>query len=116
MRRLAKLLSTAAILAFLTTFGGCTDGSAEPDVDSINTKPSDESIEQSQGLSDKESRYLQDAEHLGGFVFGDVVLPAVRDAIAKSDRAQLARFLAPSFNGGISVSYTHLTLPTKRIV
>ena len=101
MRRLANLLSTTAILAFLMTFGGCTDGSAEPDVDSINTKPSDESIEQSQGLSDKESRYLQDAEHLGGFVFGDVVLPAVRDAIAKSDRAQLAGFLAPSFNGGI---------------
>ena len=77
MRRLANLLSTTAIFAFLTTFGGCTDGSAEPDVDSINTKPSAESIEQSQGLSDKESRYLQDAEHLGGFVFGDVVLPAV---------------------------------------
>ena len=38
-------------------------------------------------LSDSEAKYLQDAEHLGGFVLGDLTLPQV---------------------GAATVSYTHL--------
>ena len=37
------------------------------------------------GLTEKQARYLQDGEHLGGFVLGDLCLPKLAKAIAEDD-------------------------------
>ena len=37
------------------------------------------------GLTEKQARYLQDVEHLGGFVLGDLCLPKLAKAIAEDD-------------------------------
>lgn len=89
------------MLALITTLAGCAGEANNLEVDSIKPETSGTSDVQQQGLSEDESRYLQDAEHLGGFVFGDVVLPVVRDAIVESNRDKLVSILAPSFSGGI---------------
>ena len=36
------------------------------------------------GLTEKQARYLQDVEHLGGFVLGDLCLPKLAKAITKT--------------------------------
>ena len=56
-------------------------------------------------LSDFEAKYLQDAEHLGGFVLGDLTLPKLGAAIGDGDedawrvfcrKTSLARCSSPS--------------------
>ena len=56
---------------------------------------------QTLALSDEEAKYLQDAEHLGGFVFGDLTLPQLSQALADSDREALASYLAPGFTARV---------------
>ncbi len=50
-------------------------------------------------LSDADLKYLQDAEHFGGFVLGDRALPLLADALADLNRETVLAFLAPSFEG-----------------
>ena len=52
-------------------------------------------------LSDSEAKYLQDAEHLGGFVLGDLTLPQVGAAISDGDEERLESFLSKDFAGEV---------------
>ena len=52
------------------------------------------------GLSEDQARYLQDVEHLGGFVFGDRCLPRVSAALRDENLDELMTFLSAGFNGG----------------
>ena len=52
------------------------------------------------GLSEDQARYLQDVEHLGGFVFGDRCLPRVSAALRDGNLDELMTFLSAGFNGG----------------
>jgi len=52
------------------------------------------------GLSEDQARYLQDVEHLGGFVFGDRCLPRVSAALRDDNLDELMTFLSTGFNGG----------------
>ena len=52
------------------------------------------------GLSEDQARYLQDVEHLGGFVFGDRCLPRVSAALRDGNLDELMTFLSARFNGG----------------
>ena len=54
---------------------------------------------QSLALSDAEAKYLQDAEHLGGFVLGDRTLPGIGAAIGAGDRETLTSYLSSDFSG-----------------
>ncbi|GIT31312.1 MAG: hypothetical protein Ct9H300mP1_33580 [Planctomycetaceae bacterium] len=46
------------------------------------------------GLTEKRARYLQDVEHLGGFVLGDLCLPKLAGAIATDDDDELSAAFA----------------------
>jgi hypothetical protein len=46
------------------------------------------------GLTEKQARYLQDVEHLGGFVLGDLCLPKLAGAIAADDDDELSAAFA----------------------
>lgn len=99
MRRTAKSIVAILLMTIIPVIAACSNGDTESPPD--GEQQLDVAEGTPTGLSDDESRYLQDAEHLGGFVFGDVVLPDVRDAIAASDREGLLEFLAQGFAGSI---------------
>ena len=46
------------------------------------------------GLTENQARYLQDVEHLGGFVLGDLCLPKLAEAIAADDTDVLSAAFA----------------------
>ncbi len=48
-------------------------------------------------LSESEAKYLQDVEHLGGFVLGDLAFPKVVRALRDRDADRLKGFLADDF-------------------
>jgi len=50
-------------------------------------------------LSDADLKYLQDAEHFGGFVLGDRTLPLLALALKAADGEAVKSFLAPAFQG-----------------
>lgn len=50
-------------------------------------------------LSREDAAYLQDVEHLGGFVLGDLAFPKFAAALKKGDRKTLDTFFAPDFSG-----------------
>lgn len=52
-------------------------------------------------LPEEEARYLQDAEHLGGFVLGDLSFPLVATALKAGDAEGLAAFLTENFEGEV---------------
>ena len=54
---------------------------------------------QSLALSDAEAKYLQDAEHLGGFVLGDLTLPQLAAAIGDRDESAFSSYLSEEFSG-----------------
>jgi len=49
----------------------------------------------------EEAKYLQDAEHLGGFVLGDLAFPKIAEALKAGDEAALKEFFAPDFKGNV---------------
>ena len=50
-------------------------------------------------LTDADLKYLQDAEHFGGFVLGDRTLPLLAGALRDADAEAVKSFLADSFQG-----------------
>ena len=97
------LLVAAGGVAFVTGVfkggrsgqGGLGDGSsgpADPGVDN-----------ESLALSDSDAKYLQDAEHLGGFVLGDLTLPRLSEAIREGNASVLAGYLAKGFRAELFV-------------
>ncbi|MBO10391.1 MAG: hypothetical protein CMJ68_06485, partial [Planctomycetaceae bacterium] len=97
------LLVAAGGVAFVTGVfkggrsgqGGGGDGSsgpADPGVDN-----------ESLALSDSDAKYLQDAEHLGGFVLGDLTLPRLSEAIREGNASVLAGYLAKGFRAELFV-------------
>ncbi|MBI4602107.1 MAG: VCBS repeat-containing protein [Planctomycetes bacterium] len=50
-------------------------------------------------LAEKDTRYLQDAEHLGGFVLGDLAFPLLKKALVDRNVEELKAFLDPTFQG-----------------
>lgn len=71
--------------------GGTRDGDAATEDPPIDN--------QALALSNVEAKYLQDAEHLGGFVLGDLTLPQLGAAIGDGDEERLASYLAADFVG-----------------
>ena len=51
------------------------------------------------GLSEADAKYLQDAEHLGGFVLGDLTVPKITRAIEARDNRALSGLFAENFVG-----------------
>lgn len=47
----------------------------------------------------EDAKYLQDVEHLGGFVLGDLTFPKVAQAISDRDASKLTEFFDPQFEG-----------------
>jgi len=52
------------------------------------------------GLTEEQARYLQDVEHLGGFVFGDLCLPRLARALDDQSHDELMALVSPEFTGG----------------
>ena len=50
-------------------------------------------------LSDEATKYLQDVEHLGGFVLGDLAFPKIAKALRQGDADALRAFFHPQFEG-----------------
>jgi len=97
------LLVIAGGVAALTGVGRATrsdgssvGGTANGDSGDSDAPPVDN---QSLALSDADAKYLQDAEHLGGFVLGDLSLPDIGAAIGGRDKEGLASYLASEFSG-----------------
>ena len=97
------LLVIAGGVAALTGVGRATrsdgssvGGTANGDSGDSDAPPVDN---QSLALSDADAKYLQDAEHLGGFVLGDLSLPDIGAAIGGRDKEGLASYLASGFSG-----------------
>ncbi|MDP7275622.1 MAG: VCBS repeat-containing protein [Planctomycetaceae bacterium] len=94
------LLGIATVVAALTGLGRRDAGPGR-----VNSVTIDESAEvvddQALALPEAQAKYLQDAEHLGGFVFGDLTLPLVSDAIRQSDPEALQSFLSSEFRGEV---------------
>jgi len=76
--------------------GGSGSGVGGSDLDGGDAVPVDN---QSLALSDAEAKYLQDAEHLGGFVLGDLTLPQLGAAIGERDESALSSYLSEGFSG-----------------
>lgn len=79
----------------------------------------DSSAEAHRPMSDEESKYLQDVEHLGGFVLGDLAFPKMSRALGERDTNALRAFFHPHFEGhlfestgGTEVRYTFATFRT----
>lgn len=65
------------------------------------TDSSSESTSEGMALPVEEAKYLQDVEHLGGFVLGDLTFPKVAQALKDRDPEALKAFLGPQFQGGL---------------
>lgn len=68
-------------------------------------------------LNHSDAKYLQDVEHLGGFVLGDLAFPGIADALRQQDRATLISYFHPAFAGSLFASSTDntTTLPFARL-
>jgi len=53
------------------------------------------------GLNEDQARNLQEIEHLGGFVLGDLALPQIADALRDGDPTALTSALAEDFTGRV---------------
>ena len=97
------LLVVAGGVAVVTgVFGG--GGSGRGDLGSGGAGPADTGVDnQSLALSDSEAKYLQDAEHLGGFVLGDLTLPQLSAAIREGNASELGGYLAKGFQAELFV-------------
>ncbi len=47
----------------------------------------------------EDAKYLQDVEHLGGFVLGDLAFPKITQALRDQDESKLTAFFDPQFKG-----------------
>ena len=59
------------------------------------------------GLTEAQARYLQDVEHLGGFVFGDLCLPKLAGALRDESRDDLMALVSTGFTGGWLLDNDH---------
>ncbi|MGZ0174472.1 MAG: hypothetical protein ACKVHE_33645 [Planctomycetales bacterium] len=50
-------------------------------------------------MTTKDAKYLQDVEHLGGFVLGDLAFPKIAAALKAGDTEALSGFFHPEFTG-----------------
>ena len=59
------------------------------------------------GLTEDQAKYLQDVEHLGGFVFGDLCLPKFAEALAADNHDDLMAFVSTGFTGAWLLDQDH---------
>jgi len=60
------------------------------------------------GLTEDQAKYLQDVEHLGGFVFGDLCLPKFAKALAQENHDDLMAMVSTGFTGAWLLDEHHL--------
>jgi len=67
-------------------------------------------------MATEDAKYLQDVEHLGGFVLGDLAFPKIAAALKAGDADALNEFFHPEFagkafrnDGGTTTSYSFAT-------
>ena len=65
------------------------------------THPTGNEKELTSFLTEKDARYLQDVEHYGGFVLGDLAFPLVADALRLENIDSLTNFFHPEFTGSL---------------
>ena len=58
---------------------------------------------ESLAISEEDAKYLQDVEHFGGFVLGDLAFPKINQAIEKEQWERFSTFFAPDFEGQLFV-------------
>lgn len=59
------------------------------------------------GLTEDQARYLQNVEHLGGFVFGDLCLPKFAEALAQDNHDDLMAMVSSGFTGAWLLDQDH---------
>ncbi len=110
-----RYLATIALVGVLTLgmAGGCNLRSGD------KSSGAPESDEPELALSTEQAKYLQDVEHLGGFVLGDLAFPKVAQALKDKNREELTAFFAEDFSGslfdndgGTPATYPFATLRT----
>ena len=92
----------AALCILITvSLGGCSDS----DQIQSDTSQLDQSVENGQDLaiSEEEARYLQDVEHFGGFVLGDLCFPKIAKCIRNQDWDALEAFFTEDFAASVFV-------------
>lgn len=94
---IVALLGIAGLVAALTGVG--RSGRPVGGSPVTDEEPGQSVDNETLAVPESQARYLQDAEHLGGFVFGDLTLPLVSDAIRQADPETLQSFLADDFRG-----------------
>ncbi len=93
-------IATLCIL-ITVSLGGCSDS----DQIQSDTSQLDQSVENGQDLaiSEEEARYLQDVEHFGGFVLGDLCFPKIAKCIRNQDWDALQAFFTEDFAASVFV-------------
>ena len=82
---LSLIAVVSGVFAYLYSGG-------RPDDIDVGTAPT-------MALSKEDAKYLQQVEHLGGFVFGDLTLPKFSKALKEGDAQTLTKFIAADFKG-----------------
>ena len=97
------VLGVLAVLAVGGAVAVVTWPRATPSVNGNDSSGDDSSAVDNTKLAlpEKEALYLQDAEHLGGFVLGDLSFPLIAAALKTRDQEGLAAFFSEEFRGEI---------------
>ena len=103
------VIAVCIALSLLFT-SGTSDELISPKKNSVTTNPKSTSSPTRKGLPKEEAKYLQDVEHLGGFVFGDRALPKLADAIELSEVSKVREFFSASSQTAIFENESGLTI------
>ena len=81
------------------------ESTTNPTVDGTGSAQALQTTENDQTLaiSEEDAKYLQDVEHFGGFVLGDLAFPKINNSIKQQDWETFESFFAPDFEGEMFV-------------
>lgn len=81
------------------------ESTTNPTVDGTGAAQALQTTENDQTLaiSEEDAKYLQDVEHFGGFVLGDLAFPKINNSIKQQDWETFESFFAPDFEGEMFV-------------
>ena len=103
------IIASCIALTWIFT-SGTSDELISPKKNDITSNHQSTSTPNRQGLPKEEAKYLQDVEHLGGFVFGDRALPKLADAIELSEISKVREFFSASSRTAIFENEMGLTI------
>lgn len=99
MRACNIVACAALILVSNLLLSGCDTKKKAAEIPPVPTieLPDNEEL----AIDPKELKYMQDAEHLGGFVLGDLAFPKMKNALKAGNVEQFKEFFSDDFQGGI---------------